>query len=141
MTGVSTIHSDMRAAFRARLQQVAGLPTAFAWEGRTFTPQIGTPFIRESFRPITSTVRALGRGGTIAHRMTGNLSIFYPAGKGTVDVERAAGLILDAFSPATSLVYGTSSGTILQAERAALLQEPDWVSCPVVITVLAYSAN
>lgn len=141
MTGVASIHSDIRAAFRQRLQNTAGLPTAFAWEGRPFTPVIGTPFIRESFRPLSSTVRAVGRGGTIAHSMTGNLNIFFPAGKGTKDVDDAAGLILASFAPATSLSYGSSSGTVMQAERSPLLQEPDWISCPIVISILAYTAN
>ncbi|CAB4122354.1 Protein of unknown function DUF4128 [uncultured Caudovirales phage] len=141
MTGIATVHSDLRSAFRARLQAINGLPSGRAWEGRSYAPQIGTPFIRESFRPISSTVRAVGIGGLIAHKMTGNLNLFFPAGKGTADVEQAAGLILAAFAPGTSLVYGPSSGVILQAERSPILQEPDWISVPLTITVYAYTVT
>ena len=86
-------------------------------------------------------MRAVGRGGTIQHRMTGNLSVFWPAGRGVLDVERSAGLLLAAFAPGTTLAYDTSTGVVLQAERAPLVQEPDWVSCPVTITINAYTAN
>lgn len=141
MTGVATIHSDMRAAFRAKLQSIAGLPSAVAWEGRPFDGRLTAPYIRESFRPLASTVRALGQGGTIQHRMTGNLSVFYPAGKGTLEVETAAGLLLEGFAPGTALVYGVAKGVVMQAERAPLVQETDWLSCPVTITIIAYTAN
>lgn len=141
MTGVATIHSDMRAAFRAKLQSIEGLPSEIVWEGRPGTPNVSTPFIRESFRALSSQVRALGQGGTIAHRMTGNLSIFYPSGKGTLDVERAAGLLLQGFAPGTALIYGDAKGIVMQAERAPLLQETDYLSCPVTITIIAYTAN
>lgn len=141
MTGVATIHSDMRAAFREQLLAIPGIPTEVAWEGRPYDPKVGTPFIRESFRALASSVRALGRGGTIAHRMTGNLSIFFPAGRGTLGVETAAGLLLKGFAPGTALVYGGASGVVMQAERAPLVQETDWISCPVTITIVAYTAN
>lgn len=141
MTGIATLHADLRAAFRQRLASVAGLPSQIAWEGRTFSPVIGQPFMRESFRPIYSQPRAVGVGGTIQHRITGNLTLFYPAGKGTVEIEQAAGLILAAFAPGTSLVYGGATCVVMQAERAPLLQETDYVGCPVTITLQAYTAN
>ena len=141
MTGVATIHSDMRAAFRTKRQDIVGLPNLVAWEGRPFPSGVTIPYIRESFRPLSSLVRALGRGGTIQHRMTANLSIFYPAGKGTLEIDTAAGLLLAGFAPGTALTYGGAAGTVMQAERAPLLQETDWLSCPVTITILAYTAN
>lgn len=141
MTGIATIHANLRAAFRQKLGTVSGLPAQIAWEGRPFTPTIGQAFMRESFRPIYSQPRAIGVGGTIQHRMTGNLTLFYPAGKGTVEIEQAAGAILAAFAPGTSLTYGGASCVVLQAERAPLLQEADYIGCPVTITLQAYTAN
>jgi hypothetical protein len=135
------IHRDLRAAWRTALLAIAGLPTAWAWEARPFTPAIGTPWTREEFRPVTSRVRALGTGGTIGHRCTGKLSLFFPAGHGTADVEAAAGLVLAALKPGTNLVHGTANGLVLEAERAGLITEPDWVSCPVTITITAHSVN
>lgn len=141
MTGAVTIHADMRAAFRARLRTIAGLPSLVAWEGRRFTATAGQPFVRESFRPITSVPRAVGRGGTIAHRINGILTLFFPSGDGTLAIEEAAGLILAGFAPGTSLVHGSAAGSVQQAERGALMVEPDWLSCPVTVSILAYTAN
>lgn len=137
---LATIHTNMRAAFRSWLQGVPSLPTV-AWEGRLFTPTPGTPYVRESFRPISSEVRAIGPSGTIAHRMTGNLVLAYPIAKGTAEIEAMAGSILTRFKPGTSLTYGSESGIVMQAERAPLYQEPDWLSCPVTISLVAYTAN
>lgn len=134
------VHIDIRAAFRALLEAVPGLP-AVAWEGRSFTPLVGTPFVRESLRPINSAVRALGRGGTISHTITAHLILFYPIGKGTVDIETMAGTLLEAFKPGTSLVYGTSKGVIMQAQRKPLLQEPNWQSLPIEISITAHTVN
>lgn len=141
MSRAATIHADMRAAFRAALRAVGDMPAQIAWEGRPFAPTVGQPFIRETLRPLTSTPRALGKGGTIAHLMTGNLVLFFPAGKGTGAIDEAAGLILQAFAPGTSLAYGDAAGTVAQAERYALNHEADWVSCPITITITAHTVN
>lgn len=118
---------------------LAGLPQGRAWEGTEFLPQTGQPWLRESFRPLSSEVRSLGVGGTIAHTMTGNLSLFYPSRRGTLAVERMAGAVVDLFAPGTALTYGGNSGVVLRCERQPLVQEPDWVSAPVIVSVTAYT--
>lgn len=120
---------------------VAGLPSGRAWEGREFNQQIGQPWLRESFRPLVSAPRALGAGGTIEHRMTGNLSFFYPAKRGTLAVERMAGAVMDLLAPGTSLAYGQNAGVVQQCERAPLVQEPDWISAPVIVSITAYTSR
>lgn len=135
------VHTAMRSAFRQVLIDLEGIPAAKAWEARKFSPVKGTPFVRESFRPVTSRPRAVGTGGTIAHRMLGIATLFYPAGIGTKEIEEAAGVLLDAFEPGRSLVYGLQSGVVQQAERAGLITDPDWVSCPVTVTIMAYTAK
>lgn len=141
MSGIATIHADLRAAFRTKLLSIVGIPADIEFEGTPFSPGIGIPFARESMRAIYSQPRAIGLGGTIQHRVTGNIGLFYPAGKGTLEIETAAGLILAAFAPGTSLVYGGAKGGILQAERAPLLQETDYIGCAITITIQAYTAN
>ena len=141
---VETVHADLRAAIRQRLISMTGIPDAdhIAWEGWAYKPVVGQPFMREALRPLGSKVRALGRGGTIAHKVTSNLTLVYPAGKGTLEIEAAAGRLLAGFAPGgPSLVYGSTAGSIQEAERLALLQEPDWLTLPVVITITAYTAN
>lgn len=141
MTGVLTLHTDLRAACRAKLLTVAGIPTDIAWEGESKDAGFGGPFVREAFRPIFSDKRAIGPTGTIQHRCALNLNLFYPAGQGTLAIEAAAGALLDAFRPGTSLAYGASSGMVQKAERMGLGQAPDYLDCPIIITITAYTAN
>ncbi|NAZ37149.1 phage tail terminator-like protein [Rubellimicrobium sp. CFH 75288] len=141
MSAVQTLFGDLRAAVRARILGTPGLPPVVSWEGIAFTPATGTPWLRERLAPIASQVLGLGVGGTIVHRVVANLTLFYPSGRGTVEIETAAGLLLAAFAPSTSLVHGTTAARVAQAERAPLQHEPSWVSCPVAITILAYTPS
>lgn len=136
----TTVHADLRAAVRQRLLTLNGLP-AQAWEGRTYTPIKGTPYISESVRPISSVVRALGVGGTIAHTITANFQLHYPAGGGTTAIDAMAGNLLEHFRPGTTLVYSESKAVVQQAERTALQQEPDWINCTVIIRFVGYTVN
>ncbi len=136
----TTIHSDVRAAVRQRLLTLNGLP-AQAWEGRPYTPVKGTPYISESVRPISSVVRALGVGGTIAHTINAAFQLHYPPGVGTSAIDAMAGSLLQHFRPGTGLSYGTSTAVVQQAERTALQQEPDWINCTVIITLVGHTVN
>lgn len=136
----TNVHPEIRAAVRTRLQALAGLP-AVSWEGREYRPIKGTPFIAESMTPVSSVVRALGLGGTIAHTITANFTLHFPAGKGTANVEALAGALLEHYRPGTTLAYGTSAGMVQQAERMPLIQEPDWLTCAVIVTIVAHTSN
>lgn len=141
MSGVAaTIHADMRAALREKLLTLSDLPEV-AWEGREFNDQLGTPFIREQFRPVSSRVSAIGYGSTIEHRMVGNFTLFFPAKKGTIAIDDLAGRIFTLLLPGQSLVHGGSAGTIQNTERNALMQEPNWLSCTVSVTIMAFTAT
>lgn len=135
-----TVHADLRAAFREALLTIKGLPEQH-WEARRFQPTKGRAYVSEQFRPISSIVRATGIGGTIAHTCTGNFTLHYPADDGTVGVDVMAAKIMDKFSPGSSLAYGSTTGTVMQVERAPLVQEPDWINCAVIVTVVAYSSR
>lgn len=141
MSGTAAaIHGDMRAAFREKLLTLPDLPE-IAWEGREFADQLGVPFIREQFRPIFSRIAAVGYGSTLEHRMTGNLTLFYPAKKGTVAIDTMAGALFTLFLPGQSLVHGSCAGVISNTERSALTQEPNWLSCTVTVTITAFTAT
>jgi hypothetical protein len=133
-------HANIRSGIRQRLQTLPGL-IAVAWEGRTYQPVKGTPFLTEQFRPISSAVRATGVGGTIAHTMTANFTLHYPAGKGTAEIDALAGSLLQHFRPGTSVSYNAASAVVQQAERMALITEPDWINCPVIITLIGHTSN
>lgn len=136
-----TVHQDVRAAIRQILTGLSGIPSEFAWEGEKFTPTTGTAFLQEQLRPISSKGRGIGNGGLIEHIMTSNLVLFYPTGKGTLAIENAAAALMSSFARSTNLTYGTTSCRVMDAERAPLVQEPDWISCPVIVTINAFTAD
>lgn len=135
----ATVHQNLRAAVRANLLEVSGLPKA-AWEGIAFNDN-GEPFIRESFRPIASTLVSIGSGSTIRHRIDVLLTLFYPSGDGTVAIEAMASALLSKFSPQTRLSYGGDEGMVMGAERRPILTEPDWLSLTVTISIHAYTTS
>jgi hypothetical protein len=112
-----------------------------AWEAESFTPVKGVPFMQEVVQAAGSQMAALGRGGTQRHRVLATATLFYPSGQGTLGLESMAGRLLKRFKPGTGLVYGSSQGIVTQAEARPLLQEPEWISCPVVATVTAWTVN
>lgn len=121
---------------------VAPLPTergVVSWEGEDFTPVKGRPFISETIRPALSRRVAYGAGGLVRHEAIATLTLFYPAGQGTIAVESMAGRLLGHFEPGTPLIYGTSKWSVYQVEARPLLQEPDWISCPVNIELTAWT--
>lgn len=140
--GAITVNKALTTEPAGSARQVSVLlPSGRAWEGRSFEPVLGSPFISETMSPIYSEPRGLGVGGTIAHKITGNFTLHYPAGKGTAAIERMAGALLELFKPGTPLIYGQTSGVVQQAERRPLLVDADWISCPVVVSAVAYTAN
>lgn len=136
----SSVHVDTRAAFRAALTAVAGMPT-IAWEGRHYSPQRGVAFASESVRPISSVVRAVGIGGTIAHTILLSVTLQFPPAVGTRAIEDLAGAIMEALRPGTPLVAGSSAGMIQRVERAGLEQKPDWLTVAVTATAVVYTQN
>ena len=136
-----SVHTNIRAAARQLVLDTAGLPAAKFWEGERFSTTLGVPYLQEQVSAISDVVRAVGPGGNIAHTIAVRLTLGFPAGKGTLAVESAADLLMAAFRPGGSLAYGADSGVIQQCERSSLRQEPDWISCTVTATVVAYTSN
>ena len=131
----------MRAALRQALLAVSGLPPV-AWEGKKYTPVAGQQYLRETLRAVSYQQRALGRGGTIRHDFTANLTLVYPSGRGTAEVEAMEGVLLDAFAPGTSLAYGGQSGLVTRAEPYGGLQTSnDWIQTTVVVSIMAHTAT
>jgi hypothetical protein len=138
---VATLHPDLRAGVRAVLATCVGLPTGRAWEGRSYYPDPKTAFLEELLRPISSEHRSLGPGGTVQHLTTSNLTLRYPAGAGTLAVEAAAGALLAAFQPGRRITYGSTVGIVQRAERRPLIGETDWLSCTVIVSILAWTVT
>jgi hypothetical protein len=135
---LATVHADVRAAFRTKLRDLmAGFPVA--WEGVSYFPVFGTPFASERIVPVSDSVASVG-ALLIAHRFACTVTLHYPSGAGTKDIEAQAGAIMTEFKPGTPLAYGQTAATILQIERRPLVVDADWITCPVIATAVAYSA-
>lgn len=129
------------AAAGASVTIAAGLWQGQSWEGRAYAPVTGVPYISESLRAIWSQVRAIGRGGTIGHRLDLVLRLNYPAGIGTVGIERQAGAIRQHFEPGVQMTYGSHKATVLQVERTSLDHGTAWTTCLVSALLSAYTAS
>lgn len=117
------------------------LPKGVAWEDELFSPTDGKPYVSESVRNISSLTRGLGRGGYQAHTVSADFVVNYPARNGARGAELMAGAMVDLFQPGTALVYGSSSGTVMQAQTRPLLKAPDFIGVPVSVTVTGYTAR
>lgn len=135
----ATVHADIRAACRSRLQQLADLPAGRAWEGFSFTPKRGQPFFADRLAAIHSSPRSIG---AIEHGMTYTVTLKFPADRGTGEIEALAGKLLDHFRVGTQLVSGASSALCTKAEiRGGVQQDIDWVALPVVVHLTAFTTD
>lgn len=131
----------MRSALRAALLAVPDLPSV-AWEGAKYTPMAGQPYLREALRVTSYRRRALGRGGTLQHDFRAVLTLVYPSNQGTKDIEAMEGVLVQAFAPGTSLVYGGQSGLVTSAEPYGGLQtNNDWIQSTINVSFTAYTAT
>lgn len=139
--GIEVFFQDIRSAFRTALMGIAGLPSEIEWEGRPFTPPATGPFMRENLVPVGTLTRGGGPNGLLQHRVMLAVNLFYPSGSGTLDAEAAAGKLLRAFRPGTSIQHGSASATVQEVARQRLLQETDYLNCPVTITAIGYTVT
>jgi hypothetical protein len=141
MSGIASVEADIRSAFRAALIAIPSLPEGRKWEGKPYQPVLGVPFIAETVRPIYSMVRGLGRSGNIEHRFNLIVNLNFPDGRGTAAIDTLAGEIRAALAPATSLSYNGTAAHILRTETGPLIEAPDWLTKPVIVTVSTYTTN
>lgn len=125
----------------ASVSIVAALPALRHWEGEVFSPTQGRPFVDESLLVPYSAPRAIGPAGVVYHAITFALNFVYPAGKGTLAVESMAAAALAHFARGTVFTYGSNRGRVEKVERRSLIQEPDWLRCPVQVAVAAYTSG
>lgn len=126
----------VRAALRAVLLTVSGLPSAIAWENRKFQPPNNAPWVRETYLPGIEFQSAndLVQGDALVQ-----YDVIFPAGSGTETAEALANDIKAAFKPANAI--GPDIG-IVRSERDPGRTEDDiWYVIPVRITWRAFSFN
>lgn len=126
----ATLYQNVRGALQAQAATAAGFPSQVAYENVMFTSTVGTPYARMTLMP------QLGRPFSVSsdvkrHDGLFQVDIFYPANAGTALAEAAADAVRDALSAAKRLAAGSDILAIDYVERAAALQQPDWIQIPV----------
>lgn len=123
----------IRSVLRAHLLSLPNLPDA-AWENRSFTPTLGTPWMRETLLPAderqtaSDTLQALG--------LT-QFDVVYPADSGTETAEDMADTIKHHFRP-PQVVGGV---VIERADRLPGRIDGAWYMVPIRIHWRAHSVG
>lgn len=133
---VALYHPHLRAGVRQRLLTLSGLP-AVAWQGETYRPVVGTPYITEAFVPVASQTRA----GYQVHTDLATFTLHYPIGAGTLPIETMAGQLLTHFKPGTKIEYTSAAAIVDEAERGPAQQGEDWIDLTVTISLLGSTEN
>jgi uncharacterized protein DUF4128 len=142
----AVVHPDVRSACRTRLLTLNDLPLrdgptaeAAAWEGYHFEPVKGEAYFEDALLPVSDDPAALG---AIHHDMQYVVTLRYPSGDGTAEIEAMAGKLLELFSPGTGLTYEDTSCLCMKAERRGKIRiETDWVSATVAVRISSYTVN
>jgi hypothetical protein len=132
-----TISASIRAALEVALAAVPGIPAARAYQGVLFTPVLGTPWVRASIVWTTQRQAALGTD-LYLHEGLFLVNVFSPQGKGAKAVEAIADAICADFVPTAPLGNGVR---VRYAQKAALIEEPDWLSIPITIGFYTYATS
>ena len=120
----------------ASVDLFVGLP-AVAWEGRAYSPVVGTPFLREQLNPLPTYIVGFGAGGLERHPALYLLDLLYPFGFGPSAAEAMAGTLRQLFPPGLVLTADGQQVRVAQASRSALRPEADWMLLPLTIRVEA----
>lgn len=106
---------DVQLAIRARLLALVGLPAAWAWEGKAFTPTTGVPFMQEEFDAGVGAQVGIGPGGAIHTRPALYLYPHAPVNSG-LQARRYADVVLAGFPPGYEIAL--PGGNTLQVRAA-----------------------
>lgn len=139
-----TVSQDLRGAIQQRAATASGYPGSAQreFEGKLFTPTVGTAWARVTIVP--SSIRPFDvSAARRTHRGLAMVTVFIPAagGAGTGLAEAAADNIRAVFAPGTRLYQGGERVDIEYAERRQAVIEADWISCPVEIAWQAHSTR
>ena len=132
------ITSAIRADLRRILLSATGLPTGlqYKWQGRKFTPTIGTPYLSERLDPVGSDFATLGETGSQQETAIYALDLYMPESASITEGEDAADAIRQLFWPGRQV--GSAApvpmwGNVQRGEVRAALESDGWTMHPVRI--------
>lgn len=124
--------ADIRGALLSRLTGTPGCP-AYAPEGVTYRPTVGTPYLAPVLVTATSRPTSVD-ARSVSHKGTFEVVVFYPDGRGTAAIDAMCDAILARFAPPVALVLGTARVAIRFAERRGSSQRDDgWLRAQLSI--------
>lgn len=110
----------------------------YAWQGETYIPKIGTPFVQEVLKSLNQQVK--GIGGVTEHLFLYIMTLQFPAGEGTQGIERMAERIFDWFKPGAGIAsIGEHGSLICETKLDSILQDTAWISLPISAKIRAWS--
>lgn len=133
--------SEIQRALRLLLQGVPGLPTV-AWDGQTFEPVPGSPWVRERIAWLSSEQITVGGGtdGIVSERFLYLLDVFYPRDGSLAALNTMVDAIRSRFRPSTRIAV-LRGGYVQRAERADSRAEPGWLMVPITVRAYCYRDN
>lgn len=132
MAIISAIRSDLRRILLATPNLVAG--TEYKWEGKGYSPVIGTPYIDERIDPVSSATATLGNYGDQQERAVYALDYYLPSTLSQSVREDAADAIRQQFWSGRQI--GSAApvpmwGNVTSSEARPPLEGDGWIQHPV----------
>jgi len=135
-----TVFNDISAALDGQLYELPDMPPV-AWENRSFTPVMGTLYLRPTLIPGDVSQATLGDSGTDMHVGLYQIDVFAEAGRGKRSAIEMADQLADHFKRGTVITYNSRTIRIQNASRQAGINNADgWYQIPVIISYSAYTA-
>lgn len=137
----NTTFKDILDGLEAQLLTMANLPTNIVWENDTFTPTIGTTFMRVSTLPVEPVQTSLGTAGLNTQTGTFALDLFFQKGVGRAIQNTLVSEIVGHFSRGTTI---TQNSVVIRMEKVSPLpaiEEDNWFHVPVHVKYIAYTNN
>lgn len=139
---MSDLHGQLIIGCRQHLLTLPVLPASRAWWDRGFVPTVGTPWLRETWRPVLSVPAGPGTQALEEHRILYELAPHYPAiDGGPAAASAMADAIRRHFRAGVFVSYGQSFGTVFRCERGPMQISADWASFLVTATIVMYATQ
>ena len=135
-----TVFRDIDAALDAQLNTLTGLPPV-AWENKSYTPTMGTLYLRPTSLPGTNAQSSLGTTGQDRNIGIYQVDVMAKLGTGKKLSTAMADSIADHFKRGSILTYNGLSVRIRSASRKAGRKTGDgWYMVPVEIEYITFTA-
>lgn len=133
---MSDIYANISAALDKNLNDMVGSPPV-AWEGRKFTPENGTLYLRPT--NIQGDTVAVTNGQDETNGLY-QIDIFAPADNGKYELLLMADKLADQFKQDKELIYSTAKVRVLNVSRRVISNNDDgWLHMAVEVTYYTFS--